>query len=288
VSDRKKSELLARLRELDWGEAASLRDGVLASLHTCIGLRRGEHVPGRPNASKVGGQPVLPARAPWPGPGLVFVAQIDLAACADLDPSGLLPRRGLLSFFAHEDEGSGEWIEVPLVRVLHLDADAGDLVQQRNPDAETLDSGAALEERTLVPGPCFELPLAELQEHEVAWEAREVLGEANQDENGEEGSRLLPRYTLPPADDNEDEDGDDDDDEAFFVVRLARRALRAIRNFGSHGPGRVLLALSGADLARQGDSHSIFGENTLYFCITEAHLKRRRFDRVRLYVGGGS
>jgi uncharacterized protein YwqG len=53
-------------------------------------------------ASKIGGDPDLPAAYPWPTwhyRPLGFLAQFDLSAASAYDLEGLLPRDGLLSFF---------------------------------------------------------------------------------------------------------------------------------------------------------------------------------------------
>jgi hypothetical protein len=52
--------------------------------------------------SRVGGEPELPKGTPWPdyeGAPLCFVAQIDCAEAARVDPRGELPHDGTLSFF---------------------------------------------------------------------------------------------------------------------------------------------------------------------------------------------
>jgi Domain of unknown function (DUF1963)/Regulator of chromosome condensation (RCC1) repeat len=59
-------------------------------------------------STKLGGRPDLRQRSRWPSRGgrpLAFVAQIDLAQLAPLDPSGLLPPSGLLSFFYGDPAG---------------------------------------------------------------------------------------------------------------------------------------------------------------------------------------
>lgn len=53
-------------------------------------------------ACRLGGRPDLPVGTAWPdwdGVPLAFVAQIDLAETNPFDPEGVLPARGLLSFF---------------------------------------------------------------------------------------------------------------------------------------------------------------------------------------------
>jgi uncharacterized protein YwqG len=62
-------------------------------------------------ASKVGGEPDLPAGTPWPatrdGLPLPFIAQIRLADIARYDPEGDLPHEGLLSFFYAMNDAEG-------------------------------------------------------------------------------------------------------------------------------------------------------------------------------------
>ena len=56
-------------------------------------------------ASKIGGRPDLPAGVDWPAwhEPLAFIAQFDLAAVAPHEHEGILPTRGLLSFFYETD-----------------------------------------------------------------------------------------------------------------------------------------------------------------------------------------
>jgi hypothetical protein len=282
-----RAELIDKLRELDWDGAVKLLEGVVASVRVCTGLWRDEAHPPRPGATKLGGKPDLPPSSAWPGPNLVFLAQIDLAEYATLDPSGLLPRQGTLYFFAGEDEGSNAWLEATKVRVLCREGEAEGLVATDNPDAASLASGAGLAEKAAVLGRCFEVDMQRLLGHDLAFEVRGVLAHANGGEGTEECSRVLPRYSRPPAEHEEEEDED-----AGLITRAFRASFGRLGRWASSLPGqaddRVLLQLRGADLARMGDKRSVFGENTLYFCIADADLAKRRFDRVRLWVGGGT
>lgn len=57
-------------------------------------------------ASRLGGQPDLPAGAPWPSVGgapMVFLAQVDCTRASMVDGAGLLPRHGWLLFFVAGD-----------------------------------------------------------------------------------------------------------------------------------------------------------------------------------------
>lgn len=61
-------------------------------------------------ASKWGGAPDLPADFVWPERGGIpcqFYCQINLAQASPFDVEGLLPKRGLLSFFIPEESGLG-------------------------------------------------------------------------------------------------------------------------------------------------------------------------------------
>jgi len=68
-------------------------------------------------SSRIGGTPDLPAGVDWPegsdGP-MAFVAQLDLGAIASYDPQGLLPAKGVMSFFVSSfDEGAILVVEDP-------------------------------------------------------------------------------------------------------------------------------------------------------------------------------
>lgn len=80
---------------------------------------RSVRIPGQPavgrqehGASRIGGLPDLPASVAWPrlevaGTPLAFLAQINLAETASADLEGLLPRSGMLYFFADPEEPWG-------------------------------------------------------------------------------------------------------------------------------------------------------------------------------------
>lgn len=76
---------------------------------TRVELSHGADAELRLGASKLGGRPDLPASVDWPvlrGSPLSFVAQVDLDSVAVMDPSGVLPSSGLLSFFYSIDHPS--------------------------------------------------------------------------------------------------------------------------------------------------------------------------------------
>ncbi len=65
--------------------------------------------------SRFGGSPDLPASVAWPEHGrkpLAFVAQILLSDVAALDVEGVLPKKGLLSFFAQLDPNRDSYGEI--------------------------------------------------------------------------------------------------------------------------------------------------------------------------------
>ena len=76
--------------------------------------RKGKTADNAPGASRLAGDPDLPAGTPWPiGPGfegdapMEFIAQIDLDAVARRDVDGLLPRSGVLAFFVAQTYEGG-------------------------------------------------------------------------------------------------------------------------------------------------------------------------------------
>ena len=246
------AELIKKLRALDWGDEKKLRDRVLKSVSSYPVLRRAGKK-AKQGSTKLGGKPDLPAGWSWPGEDLVFVAQINLAECAPADRSGLLPRKGILYFFAIEDEGSGRWRSRPReVRVLYHEGKLDDPRPVANPDADTMDCGEALQEYRAVAKEAFEtMPFDDEEIHD---RVDRILGW-----DRAEKSRLLPRYHRFQ-----------EDDAAAITGHL------------------LLLQVSGEDLERQGDTHSIYGENALYFFIKKRDLEKRRFGAVKLWVGGGS
>lgn len=88
-------------------------------------------------ASRLGGLPDLPEDVPWPRRAkapLSFIGQIDLAEASRVDPTGLLPKTGLVSFFYdladtpwNDDDG-----EPSGIAVLHTPAGAR-LVRREKP-----------------------------------------------------------------------------------------------------------------------------------------------------------
>lgn len=107
--------LVAELEErLQQYELEAVRPFVLAGARPVLTFVQGEaETYAEPGASRVGGDPDLPAGVLWPmvpsaaePAPMVFVAQLNLAEVAPHDPTGLLPASGLLSFFFGNDEPS--------------------------------------------------------------------------------------------------------------------------------------------------------------------------------------
>ncbi len=72
--------------------------------------RKGNAADNKLGASRLGGEPDLPAGTAWPiGPGydgdtpMDFIAQIDLDAVARRDVDGVLPKSGVLAFFVSQN-----------------------------------------------------------------------------------------------------------------------------------------------------------------------------------------
>jgi hypothetical protein len=98
-------DLRRKLAErIDAAGLAARRDAIERFAAPGIGLRTHEATARdlALGATRLGGDPDLPAGAPWPEgteEPLLFVIQLDLAAIAPLDLEGLLPPEGLLSLF---------------------------------------------------------------------------------------------------------------------------------------------------------------------------------------------
>lgn len=89
-------------------ELHTVRDYALSHAVDVLCLAPGEPSPPA-GGSRAGGDPELPPGTPWPtvdGQPMVFVAQLNLAEIAPLDPQGLLPKNGALLFFFGNDEPS--------------------------------------------------------------------------------------------------------------------------------------------------------------------------------------
>ena len=91
-------ELAEALRGNGFVEAAAAAEGARQSCFRLVATADDDASPG----TRVGGAPDLPDLALWPrweGVPLAFLAQIDLAEVAALNPDAPLPKTGLLSFF---------------------------------------------------------------------------------------------------------------------------------------------------------------------------------------------
>lgn len=109
---------------LDEHGLARVAAPLLALARDCIALQRTPATDAiiPVGATKLGGRPDLPSTVAWPehaGLPYSFLCQVDCAAAAPLDPTGLLPRSGLLSFFLLL--AAEEYWEFPLV--LYHDAE---------------------------------------------------------------------------------------------------------------------------------------------------------------------
>ncbi len=175
---------------------------LLAWLRPSIGLVMGRSAPPPGTmVSKVGGRPDLAEGISWPtyrserGRYVPHLLQVDLAAVAQLDLEGLLPKRGMLSFFCDTAPD-----EIEDSRVLHgtskLQPQAwpADLVERKRED----DFVAQLPERTLdfyltwtLPSREYLSAFAELSDaSERALESLRTAIRA-QDPKGASGTRML-------------------------------------------------------------------------------------------------
>jgi uncharacterized protein YwqG len=104
--------------------------------------------------SRLGGVPELPPEFVWPswnGRDLDFVAQVDLAEVAAVDPATILPRHGLMLFFYDlADRPSGLWpTHRHSCRVLVVD---GDLTADEGHSAALPASPLRLSRELMLPG----------------------------------------------------------------------------------------------------------------------------------------
>lgn len=146
---------------------------------------------GAVGASRLGGQPDMPAGVAWPAKQdtpMAFVGQIRLEEVAPYDSAHLLPPSGLLSFFydAAQETYGGDPADRAGFRVVHFTGDAATL--QRQPFPPTLLATARFQpcaltfasELTIAPSPPLEIPgLAWTPEQQRRYEAATaaVLGE---------------------------------------------------------------------------------------------------------------
>ena len=89
-------------------------------------------------ATKLGGAPDLSSPRDWPASGdgsMSFVAQVRLEPIGDWDEDALLPREGLLLFFAASDGTSG--------RVLHVTAPSDEALETKLRRTKTPDDAAS-------------------------------------------------------------------------------------------------------------------------------------------------
>lgn len=86
--------LLKRFRSSDQFEK------IVATAQNIVGFRPVPPPMDRLGTTRFGGLPDVPSGWTWPGKELEFLAQINLAEVAPVNRNGVLPTRGLLSFFA--------------------------------------------------------------------------------------------------------------------------------------------------------------------------------------------
>lgn len=241
--------------------------------------------------TRFGGQPDVPADFQWPTyvtdtaydetvkpRPLAFLAQIDCGALACMDPEGLLPRRGLLSFFYEMDSarwgydpadaGSARvyWFEAG--QPLHPAAFPAELEEEFRLPRLPVQAGpgvsfAAWEDFLQIRS---DVPLMEPYEH--AYEAMggsgnctKLLGwpDVLQDNMTLPCELVSAGYNLTGLEEIPEE-----------LVR--RKSAEALQHW------RLLFQLNGFSA---GDFDLDFGETgVLYFYIRTEDLRARRFDRV--------
>lgn len=111
-----------------------------------------------PGSSKAGGNPDLPKNFVWPTftetvddepENLPFIAQINLADVANLDPTGLLPKTGYLYFFFTARHGY-EVRHKGCAAVYYYDVPAEELIATESPKENELEGfGGLLVDRSI-------------------------------------------------------------------------------------------------------------------------------------------
>lgn len=253
-------------------------------------------------ASKVGGLPDLPAGAEWPRwhEPMAFLAQFNLAEVAPFDVEGVLPDRGLLSFFFETDgeplysagwglpegapprdlsaaESMWGW------RVLYHDADPTTYVRQVAPD----ETGASYSPCAVTMSSCLTLPsttgedVSRLSltggERAALIDLEAVVNRADLYARGDEGHRLLgyphefagPTLVLADAAMRAAPS-----DEWGRTDRARQRELEA----AASARWRLLLQLDSSEAAGMDWG----GGGLLFFTVEREALRRRDFSRVWL------
>ncbi len=114
ADNRLQVEATIRSSAAEQGTPAPLVESILSRLRPSIRLVPHEGETDRVGGSRIGGLPDLPEGTPWPRlealdeddqpPAYAFILQVDLAEVHGLDPEGVLPEAGLLSYFYLLDE----------------------------------------------------------------------------------------------------------------------------------------------------------------------------------------
>ena len=162
-----------------------------------------------PGSSKAGGNPDLPKNFVWPTftetvddepENLPFIAQINLADVANLDPTGLLPKTGYLYFFFTARHGY-EVRHKGCAAVYYYDVPAEELIATESPKENELEGfGGLLVDRSIqehvmdfqrmnsLPNdePCYKL----LDLAGLSWEERERIRDLAIEVFAEEAKKL--------------------------------------------------------------------------------------------------
>ncbi|MEA3207733.1 MAG: hypothetical protein QOE70_790 [Chthoniobacter sp.] len=154
-----------------------------------------------PEASKIGGDPDLPAREAWPyfefNP-LPFIAQINLGSIQEVLPTALLPEAGLLSFFRLGQLDVARVLYTrPATKLERVTYPSGDAIERWDPIRSAVLSLVPGISLPSDPDPTWELGDTEMDQYgdltgelnpQGAW--HRVLGHSSF-ESGEQGELLL-------------------------------------------------------------------------------------------------
>jgi hypothetical protein len=251
-----RARVIAELKNVRFG-AGEL---IIEDLQPVLGVAY-EEGQAQKGQSKVGGRPDLPIGERWPvgetEEPLAFVAQINFAECKAHDASGALPARGMLYFFSLPDESAAAGGGDSVVLYRNVAADA--LVPCEPPD-ELDETEGRFTERPLSFGPGF-LVAKDGQRVRFDYSEEQVLQMILQLAGCRQDAWMLG-------------------DPLFFRGEY-RKTFKPARDV-------VLLRLNGADLWREGDRSSIFGEATLVVTIDRRSLEAGQLEAASAIVEGGT